>query len=189
MDEMLLTEVPDRHAEDLEACLADVRLIRTLGPRGTNCERAARFWFRNRRIDGEVILHDTLEDGVSHLPERGRSALLACAVYPDLHTLVFSNLHCLRLADSFILPTHNMLLASRGCENPGTVASHPAPQGLVPPGAEVVLVTSNSIAARECAEGRVEACITTRPAADQFGLRVLRDFGPVPMDFTVHLPI
>ena len=82
-----------------------------------------------------------------------------------------------------------MLLASLGSSNPRTVASHPAPQGLVPPGAEVVLVTSNAVAARECAQGRVEACITTRPAADQFGLRILKDFGPVPMDFTIHVPI
>jgi prephenate dehydratase len=189
LDETLLVREPDRRAQDVEACLAGVRLIRTLGPTGTNCERAARFWLSNRGIDGEVILHETLEDGVKHLPDRERSALLACAVYPDLHRLVFSNLHCLKLADSFILPTHNMLLASLGSSDPRTVASHPAPQGLVPPGAEVVLVTSNAVAARECAHGRVEACITTRPAAEQFGLRILKDFGPVPMDFTIHVPI
>jgi prephenate dehydratase len=189
LDTILRPQVPNQQTRDLAVCLADVRLIRTLGPQGTNCERAAHYWFRNRTIDGEVALHQTLEDGVKHLKDRDRSALLACAVYPDLHTLVFSNLHWLALADSFIIPTHNMLLASRGGQEPRTVASHPAPQGLVPHGTKVILVTSNAQAALDCAEGRVDACITTQPAAEQHGLRVLKDFGPVPMDFTIHVPL
>lgn len=190
-DGILLTRKPNQRPRDVEAYLAGVKLIRTLGPRGTNCERAAHFWFHSRMIDGRVVLHETLEEGVQHLKDEDRSALLACAVYPDLHTLVFSNLHRMTLADSFIIPTHNMLLAARGGGQgpPRTVASHPAPQVLVPRGAEIILVTSNSIAARECAEGHVDACITTQPAADQYGLWVLEDFGPVPMDFTIHVPL
>jgi prephenate dehydratase len=189
LDVTIQARAPNHETRDLEACLADVRLIRTLGPHGTNCERAAHFWFRNRMVDGEVVLHPTLEDGVKHLKRQDRCALLACAVYPDLHTLVFSNLEWLALADSFIIPTHNMLLASRGRDNPTTVATHPAPKGLVPQGAEIILVTSNAQAARDCADGRVDACITTQPAAEQHGLHILKDFGPVPMDFTIHLPL
>ena len=59
----------------------------------------------------------------------------------------------------------------------------------MPGGAELMLVTSNARAAQLCAEGRVDACITTQPAAEQHGLQVLKDFGPVPMDFTLHVPI
>src|SRR5262245_307331 len=169
--------------------VANVRLIRTLGPKGTNCEMAAHFWFRSRMIDGKVVLHPTLEDAVGHLRDEEHSALLACAVYPELHKLVFSNLSWLALADSFIIPTYSMLLASRGTELLRTVATHPAPQGLVPPGVEVVLVTSNAQAACDCARGLVDGCITTQPAAEEHGLRILRDFGPVPMDFTIHVPV
>jgi prephenate dehydratase len=180
--------IPKNRLAQPDVRLANVRLIHTLGPRGTNCEMAAHHWFRSRGIHGEVILHTTLEDAVLHLKDGDRAALLGCAVYPDLHTLVFSNMNWLELADSFVIPTYNMLLASRGDEQPSRIASHPAPQCLVPEGAEVVLVTSNSLAAKECAEGNVDGCITTLPAAEQYGLKILEDFGPVPMDFTIHVP-
>jgi len=189
LDVTLEARIPRQATKNISNALAEVKLIRTLGPQGTNCEKAAHFWFRNRRIDGEVALHATLEDAVEHLKKEKNSALLACAVYPDLHTLVFSNLNWLALADSFIIPTYNMLLASRGTGQPKTVATHPAPQGLVPKDADTILVTSNAQAARDCAQGLVEGCITTQPAAEQYGLQILRDFGPVPMDFTVHLPL
>jgi prephenate dehydratase len=189
LDVTLEARTPRHATKTFPSALAEVKLIRTLGPRGTNCEMAAQVWFRNRGIDGEVTLHPTLEEAVERLKNDKDAALLACAVYPDLHKLVFSNLSWLALADSFIIPTYNMLLASRGAEQPRTVATHPAPQGLVPGDAEITLVTSNAQAASDCAQGLVEGCITTQPAAEQYGLRILRDFGPVPMDFTIHLPL
>jgi hypothetical protein len=163
-----------------------IRSLHTLGPHGTNLEAAAHEWFRRRGVDGEVVLHPTLESATPTLPATGRHAVLACAVYPALHTLVFSNLTRLRMVDSFLMPTHNMVLASSGAGRPRRFASHPAPSGLVPSGATVVLATSNSQAAIECAEGRVEGCVTTIVAARERGLNVLEDFGPVPMIFTVH---
>ncbi|WP_437025404.1 bacilysin biosynthesis protein BacA [Streptomyces sp. enrichment culture] len=131
-------------------------------------------------------LHSSIETALDAVPDDGEHALVACAVYPALHTLVFGNLHRLHMVDSFIMPTHNMVLATRGTDVPGTVASHPAPRGLVPAGTEIREVLSNSRAAIECAEGRVEGCITTVVAARNHGLRVVRDFGAVPMVFTVH---
>ncbi|MEV6318888.1 bacilysin biosynthesis protein BacA [Streptomyces sp. NPDC051776] len=136
-------------------------------------------------------LHSSIESALEAVPDDGRHALTACAVYPDLHTLVFGNLHRLHMIDSFVMPTHNMVLASGGTAAPATVASHPAPKGLVsrgpaPARAEIHEVLSNSQAAIDCAEGVVEGCITTIVAAERHGLRILRDFGPVPMVFTVH---
>lgn len=163
-----------------------IRHLHTLGPTGTNLEAASHEWLRRKDIDGTVELHETIESALEAVPADGSHALTACAVYPALHTLVFANLHRLRMVDSFIMPTHNMVLASSGTKTPQRVASHPAPEGLVPAGAETVTVNSNSRAAIECAEGRVDGCVTTGVAAARHGLEILRDFGPVPMAFTVH---
>ncbi|MFD8013152.1 bacilysin biosynthesis protein BacA [Streptomyces sp. NPDC058955] len=133
-----------------------------------------------------MTLHASIESALEAVPDDGEHALVACAVYPALHTLVFGNLHRLHMIDSFVMPTHNMVLATNGTARPATVASHPAPTGLIPAGAEVREVLSNSQAAIDCAEGRVEGCITTIVAAENHGLRVVRDFGAVPMVFTVH---
>ncbi|MCY0928061.1 bacilysin biosynthesis protein BacA [Streptomyces sp. H27-H1] len=164
----------------------EVRHLHTLGPHGTNLEAASHEWLSRRGIDGTVELHSSIESALEAVPDDGRHALTACAVYPTLHTLVFSNLHRLHMIDSFVMPTHRMVLASSGTPVPATVASHPAPEGLVPEHAEIREVLSNSQAARDCAEGLVEGCVTTIVAAENNGLRVLRDFGPVPMVFTVH---
>ncbi|GAA2711198.1 MULTISPECIES: bacilysin biosynthesis protein BacA [Streptomyces] len=164
-----------------------VRHLHTLGPQGTNLEAASHEWLRRRGItDGTVELHSSIESALEAVPADGRHALTACAVYPALHTLVFGNLHRLRMVDSFVMPTHNMVLASTGAQHPASVASHPAPKGLVPEGARIREVLSNSQAAIDCAEGLVEGCITTIVAAQAHGLEVVRDFGPVPMVFTVH---
>ncbi|MFB7510110.1 bacilysin biosynthesis protein BacA, partial [Streptomyces broussonetiae] len=137
-----------------------VRHLHTLGPDGTNLQAASHEWLRRRGIEGTVELHSSIESALEAVPDDGQHALVACAVYPALHTLVFGNLHRLHMVDSFIMPTHNMVLATKGVAVPATVASHPAPTGLVPAGTEIREVLSNSQAAIECAEGRVEGCIT-----------------------------
>ncbi|RCG26205.1 hypothetical protein DQ384_29995 [Sphaerisporangium album] len=169
--------------EDLE--------LHTLGPTGTNCEAAARHWLRSRGADDtRVELHPTLEDAVTAvLADPDRSALLACVVYPDLHNIVFGNLDSLALRDCFVMPTHSMVLASRGGEAPRTVASHAAPVSLIDHmDVRIRLVDSNAQAALDCAAGEVDACVTTSVAAEAAGLTVLKDFGPVPMGFSVHAP-
>ncbi|MFG2194552.1 bacilysin biosynthesis protein BacA [Streptomyces sp. NPDC048639] len=160
--------------------------MHTLGPHGTNLEAASHEWLRRRGVEGTVELHSSIETALEAVPDDGRHALTVCAVYPALHTLVFGNLHRLHMIDSFVMPTHNMVLATSGTATPATVASHPAPKGLVPADAQVHEVLSNSRAAIDCAEGRFEGCITTIVAAERHGLRVVRDFGPVPMVFTIH---
>ncbi|MEE1930129.1 bacilysin biosynthesis protein BacA [Streptomyces sp. TRM 70351] len=163
-----------------------VRHLHTLGPQGTNLEAASHEWLRRRGVEGTVELHTSVEAALEAVPDDGRHALTVCAVYPALHTLVFGNLHRLHMVDSFVMPTHNMVLATAGTARPRTVASHPAPRGLVPDDAGTVEVLSNSRAAADCAQGLVEGCITTLVAAQRHGLRVLRDFGRVPMVFTIH---
>ncbi|GHE48744.1 hypothetical protein GCM10018785_17920 [Streptomyces longispororuber] len=172
------------------APIGDIRYLHTLGPSGTNLESAAHLWFRRRGRTGEgrVVLHTSLEEAMAGVPRTGEHALLACAVYPELHTLVFGNLRHCRMVDCFLWPTFEMVLAvAPGTSaEPRTVATHPAPAGLVAPTSERQLVTSNAQAAIDCADGKAEGCVTTVVAARAHGLRVVRSFGEVPMVYTVH---
>ncbi|WDE11838.1 hypothetical protein [Thalassomonas haliotis] len=159
--------------------------IHTLGPSGTNCEKAASKWFLDKKLEGNVVLHPTLEAAVENIGDSDSDLLLGCAVYPDLHNIVFKNLPKLKLVDSFIMPTIDMVLASRGQQELNTFATHPAPASLVTH-LEAVFVNSNAAAAAFCAEGGADACITTATAAENNKLTILKSFGPVPMCFTVH---
>lgn len=40
------------------------RTIHTLGPAGTNCEKAGYLWLKNNNLNGEVILYSTLEEAL-----------------------------------------------------------------------------------------------------------------------------
>lgn len=173
--------------------LSDISVIHTLGPKGTNCEAAAHLWFRNRSKEGEVVLHPTLEVAAEAMDGAADAGLLGCVVYPDLHTLVFSNLDRFALVDQFIMPTLDMVLASRTGEAPAVVSTHPAPQrlipdDLVPGGVQRRLVNSNAQAALDCVQGLSDGCITTIVSAEKHGLSIVRNYGPVPMGFTLHVP-
>ncbi|MER5963454.1 bacilysin biosynthesis protein BacA [Streptomyces sp. NPDC002057] len=173
---------------DRDGTLSGVTRIHTLGPSGTNLEKAAHHWFAERGVAGTVLLHSEVEDGLDVMGFDGSEAILACAVYPRLHDLVFGNLHRLEMVDSFILDTHDMVLAGRSeGTDVRTIVSHPAPSCLVADRGAVSLASSNSRAAALCAAGEYDACVTTGRAAQAEGLRVLENFGPVPMVFTLHV--
>jgi hypothetical protein len=184
--EVASVEVVERALEDHSALLDRVQAIHTLGPQGTNCEAAARKWFADHGRTGRVVLHPTLEAAAEHVNRDLGEAVLGCAVYPELHNFVFLNLHRFQLVDSFVMPTHNMILASRDGSWPATVSSHPAPVGLIPSGISVRLVSSNAQASLDCLAELSDGCITTAVAAAANGLKLVQDFGPVPMVFTLH---
>ncbi|HFD32390.1 MAG TPA: hypothetical protein ENJ28_06785 [Gammaproteobacteria bacterium] len=163
--------------------------IHTLGPEGTNCEAAAANWLAENNINGNIILHNTLEDGIVSMQKDPKEAmLLGCVVYPDLHHLVFNNRHKSKLVECFVFPTMPMLLAARSNSfKYDIIATHPAPTALIPENFdERMYVNSNAVAAKKCADGIVDACITTEKSAKQHGLIIIEDFGQIPMGFTLH---
>ncbi|GHE79549.1 hypothetical protein GCM10018785_54610 [Streptomyces longispororuber] len=165
--------------------------VHTLGPTGTNCEAAAHHYLQQRNYkQGGVVLYDTLEsavDGVMADPHD--SVLLGCVVYPKLNEIVFRNLKSMSLHECFMMPTHHMVLAGRDRIPVRKVLSHPAPVGLIEDrGYDIRLVTSNAAAAVECAAGGADACITTDVAAEANDLKLIEDFGPVHMGFSIHVP-
>jgi hypothetical protein len=118
----------------------------------------------------------------------GDVVLLGVAAYPDLHALIYSNLHYFQILDVFIVDTDEMVLASRTGEMPIICATHPSPEKLLPASIERRYVTSNALAARDCAEGTVDGCLTTLCAAEHHALKLIRSFGRIPMAFTIHGP-
>lgn len=165
--------------------------VHTLGPEGTNCAMAAQWWLdayqQHLPVSGGIVLHETLEQAFEALAEQQEGYLLSCAAYPDLHTLIFNRLDQMELCDSFIMPTHSMVLATRvPLDKVRSVATHPAPQSLVGGQYNKVFANSNADAAVLCRRGTADACVTTVVAADRHDLQIVEDFGQVPMAFLLH---
>lgn len=184
------------HAADLPAGESGVRpfgwvrRVHTLGPEGTNCQRAAQSWVARRCGRAEIVLHRSMEQAASRAAGCAREVMLGVVAYPELHSIIYSHLQVMRLIDLFLMDTDEMVLAVRPDRQaaPRLCATHPAPQALLPPCIERRFVASTAIAAEECARGEAEGCITTLAAAGLNGLRILRRYGPVPMGFTIHGP-
>ncbi|WP_367143344.1 hypothetical protein [Pantoea stewartii] len=57
------------------------RTIHTLGPAGTNCEKAGYLWLKNNNFNGEVILYSTLEEALVEVKKKqARSSFGLCSL-------------------------------------------------------------------------------------------------------------
>lgn len=164
----------------------NIKKIYTLGPAGTNCEMAAKAWLKSRKINGEIRLRPTLEEAVGCVKNDKEAALLSCVVYPDLHKLVFANINTVEFFDCFVINTYPMVLATSGVDHPRTITTHPAPENLIQPFNNIIYATSNSQAALDCAAGKAEGCITTEQCAQKLNLKIIKNFGELPMGFALH---
>lgn len=166
-------------------------VIYTLGPDGTNCAEAAHYYLRHKSHEvneaNNVVLYETLEQAYDALFKARDGVLLSCAAYPELHSLIFTRLDTMALVDNFIMPTHAMVLATNvDPADISVVATHPAPQALVPTHYRRMMANSNADAGERCHRGEADACITTIVAAERLGLNVIKDFGALPMSFLIH---
>lgn len=164
----------------------NIRIIHTLGPKGTNCEKAAKSWFESNKMCGDIRLHPTLEEAVDYVKNDEESALLSCVVYPDLHKLVFDNINSIEFVECFVVNTFPMVLAAKMTEHPLTISTHPAPENLIPPDRVIIYSTSNAQAALDCIAGKAEGCITTERCAKELDLKIIKNFGELPMGFALH---
>jgi hypothetical protein len=84
---------PSRASGDtLHPVLSRITCVHTLGPPGTSCDIAAHRWFERAGTSGSVLLYPTLEEAADGVDGSPRSALVACAAYTELHTLIYSRL-------------------------------------------------------------------------------------------------
>lgn len=165
--------------------------INTLGPSGTNCEKASFKWLMDKSFKGscQVVTHETLEAAIdATLKNKESSLTLGCVVYPHLHEIVFQNIRDIVLLDVFMCDTFDMVLAGTpNNDNPKSIASHAAPRALVLDiGVDIIESSSNVQAAKMCHAGLADACLTTEVGAEQYGLNIIKRFGPVRMGFTIH---
>ncbi|GAB2188559.1 type 2 periplasmic-binding domain-containing protein [Sessilibacter sp. MAH2] len=158
--------------------------IGTLGPQDTNSEMASYFYLKENNFEGDVALYDTPELSIEALKNEEVDKVILCIVYPKLNDIVFQNLTSIKMTGVFMKPTDAMVI---GVARDGDRAcSHPAPVELIQPFySNVELVNSNADAAKQCALGNYDACVTTLAAAKTNNLEVKHSYGPVSMGWAI----
>lgn len=170
--------------------------IFALGPAGTNMQQASQEWIRATDIaaKADITLCATPEDSIEQalsVTDPGVVPIFAlCAVYFDLCKVYFTYGTNYTFLSHLYMPLDSMQLASRYDsldELPpnATVATHYSPAPLLDGTSyQRRLVDSNAEAARQCASGETDACITTETARKLHGLKRNFLFGSPPMLFT-----
>jgi hypothetical protein len=174
-----------------------------LGPKGTNIGQAAEKWASRMGLGEKtkVKFSDTPEAALEIAEETTSNCsgvlgiFWTCAVYSRESALFFSNPNTLPFFTQEIMPLDTMQLATReglfaeaqkgNLPIDWKIATHPSPQYLVTTKLQnpVIIANSNSAAARDCAKGKAEACITTEEARKTYDLKTLHVFGSPPMVF------
>lgn len=187
----------DDQIRDVLASQAIVRINSyTLGPRGTNIEAACRVWRERMGIGHKhhIIYCDTPETALTQAEaangEETVGIFWTCAVYHKEHQLFFHNPRAFPFFTQQAMRLDRMQLAVRqGYDLPESIAdmriaSHPSPSSLLAHRVnEVIQVASNSLAAKLCSEGLVDACITTEAARSLYQLKAVHYFGSPIMVF------
>ena len=189
-----------RHGADISlrklAVAGPVRIV-TLGPKGTSSEAAATELATTLANRGHetvrVVLTDSYEEASADVLEGRSDLVLVANAYAGVSEFYMEPRF--QLAAVFVKDTPNYGLASlKPVDGEGalTVASHPAPVPLInqllPEGmavAEVVAELSTSAAAEAAAAGRVDAALTTVPAATLHGLTIFSRTRPIRMLWSV----
>lgn len=162
-----------------------------LGPAGTNIQQAARRWSERSGLNHKSAfeLTKTPEEAVNLAKAASGGGTLGvawtCAVYIRENKIFFENPDMLPFFLREEMPLDGMSLAinratvAEGLPECARVASHESPSPLLNGMRtwRIVLVESNAAAAELCAQGEVEACITTRTAAERTGLVIAHSFG------------
>lgn len=190
-----------RTATDARRALrsSSIRAVRSyaLGPEGTNIIQAAERWHKEMGITtkSHLLPCDTPEQAVLHAratTERGVLAIYwTCAVFIRENQVFFDNPDTLPFIFQQTMQLDDMQLAARpevvggSCFPAGwRILSHPSPAPLVSSIAcSIVNVNSNADAARRCAAGEGDACITTETARRIYGLVTVHSFGSPEMIF------
>ena len=173
----------------------EIRIF-ALGPEGTNISQAAYKWAEEEKIlnKSKIILCDTPEQEIElsmQMKEKGVLPIFAlCAVYYDLCKVFFRHLENYTFLHHYYMQLDHMQLASKKynvdtLKKNATVAAHVSPSILLE-GTEYVFIkaNSNSAAAKKCALGEVDACITTQRACEIYNLKTINEYGAPNMLFT-----
>ncbi len=165
----------------------DIYIISTLGPEGTDSERAALHYALTGKIPNPVIqLYSSFEAALDSVRSRVSDFAIVPAAYNNLFSLHLAY-RDIPIIDTFILPTKSMVLAKRPnyTGEIRRIAIHPSTRPLLPETCEPVYVESKPLCLKMVADGKIEAAIGSEDVAENMDLEVIRDFGPVPMTWEV----
>jgi hypothetical protein len=183
---------PSVHAFDFKTQFQPPALvIGTLGPAGTNSEKAAREYLRRDVIHGEVLLFDTFEEVVRRLLEGALDKAVVCTAYLKFSALYFERVPQLRMSEVFVADLHPMVVATRsGFARDGrpSFAVQPAIQPLIRrylAEGQILPAASNASAAHDVAKGKADACLTTEVVARACGLEIVSRMPPLQIPFVV----
>lgn len=163
----------------------EIRAVGTLGPAGTDHERAANAYGALRNLTVDLHLLDTLEEGVDYLLGTPGSLLVANSAHPNVDLLSTRSWRMIGIIDIFGLATMPLALVrrSRPSGSGRRIAIMPSTRGYVSLSLfdEVEYVTAKPVALRLLLEGAVDAAIVSYGAyqahADE--LTLLEQIGPV----------
>lgn len=170
--------------------------IFALGPKGTNISQAAENWSDEIGISNksEIILCESPEEEINRSMDIDTEGVIPifslCAVYFDLCNLYFKYNTNYFFLTHYYMRLDNMQLASKvkkidELEDKALVACHLSPRMLLYNTEFVIVNTgSNAFAAKMCADGLVDACITTEESRKIYNLNRLFSFGSPYMLFT-----
>lgn len=186
--------------DDIGSLLRDESIKRikifALGPDGTNIYQASKAWIKNMNIEekSDIILCSTPEEEVMKSMEIKEDSVIPifalCTVYYNLCNLFFKYCNNYFFLSHFYMQLDSMQLASKKktLEELGEhaiVARHLSPRMILEDTSyEFIDANSNAHAAQLCAEGKVEACITTETAKNIYNLNTIQMFGSPVMLFT-----
>ncbi|MBI2005550.1 MAG: hypothetical protein HYS80_02185 [Candidatus Aenigmarchaeota archaeon] len=160
--------------------------ISTLGPNGTDSERAAKYFAQIRRLPPyDLKLSSSFEKALQDVREGGAHFGIVPAAYNDLLGLHY-RFRDLLIDELFLLPTKEMVLARRsGTEVIRCVALHPSTDSFAPEGVEKLYIPSKPLCIEAVIRGDADACIGSRDVADKYGLEVVESYGEIPMSWEV----
>ena len=164
--------------------------ISTLGPTGTCSEYSSEFFLETRGCKGDIFLYDSFEEAIEALCKNYSDMAIVPSAYQNFARLVFDNRDLVKVTHSFIYKTPDLAIAAKTNYLPAKprIATHPSPSSMVKdfsPDAEVVFASSNSKAAIMLVDGEVDACITNNICINNYGLTIIKNFGPIPMSWNI----
>lgn len=164
--------------------------IATLGPKGTCSEKAALYYMQSQKMNGQVALYPTFEEGVIAIKEGKAMCVIIPSAYRELNEIIFEERMNVEIVDVFKLDTDELVVANIGdVHEIKKVASHASPLRLAQEyfknNVEIILSNSNSDSVNMLLAGKVDACITTLECVKFHKLNILFNFGAVSMGWNV----
>jgi hypothetical protein len=167
-------------------------VLGTLGPEGTNSEKAAREYMHREGLENyDLRLYDTFEEVADGVVAGRLDRGLICTAYLKFSAVYFERAPKLLISESFVAALHPMVIASvRGASFKAQLkfACQPAILPLVVRflnQAVVVPAASNASAALDVAAGRADICMTTETAANSAHLEILVRMPPLEIPFAI----